>query len=140
MKQLTQILKCKRAEVFVSASAILMIVMMMLVITVNVFVVFGQQIQLDYFSNELLDTAAAYGRIGPEVSARFDELCDETGLTPSVSWDASYYSSSKRTVQLADPIELTLTYNATIPALGDAVGLTIPLRSRHSKLSKMFWK
>lgn len=51
--------------------------------------------------NELLEVATVTGRIGPEVEARFAELCAESGFTPTVQFSATYFDYATGKVQLA---------------------------------------
>lgn len=140
MKAALKVLKSRKGDMFITSSVIIFVVVVLLIITVNVFMVIGQIINLDYFSSELIETAAAAGRIGPEVDSRYNELCEQTGLTPTVTWTASYHNASKRTVQLADTISVKLSFETSLPAMGDFFELTIPLERTKSRLSKMYWK
>ncbi len=88
-----------------------------------------------------IDTAVATvtGRIGPEVEARFAELCAESGFTPTVQFSATYFDYATGKVQLGDVISVTLTTEMILPGFG---GFELPfdVSVTQSGLSRMYWK
>ena len=92
-----------------------------------------------YMCNELLEVATVTGRIGPEVEARFAELCAESGFTPTVQFSATYFDYATGKVQLGDVISVTLTTEMIMPGFG---GFELPfdVSVTQSGLSRMYWK
>ena len=97
-----RLLKSKIGEGYFDVAIMVLVSMMMLVVSINVFALFMEGQKLDYFRDELLNTAATYGRISTEVNDRYNELNAQTGLSPSVTWSATYFDGSDKKVQLAD--------------------------------------
>ena len=67
---------------------------------------------------ELIATATATGKVGEEMEQRFAELCEETGITPAVTWNTTYYNATGKQVQLGEIITCTLTHEITLQGFG----------------------
>ena len=94
---------------------------------------------MTYMARELLEAATVSGRIGPEVEARFAELCAESGFTPTVSFSATYFDPITGKVQLGEVISVTLTTEMILPGFG---GFELPfdVSVMQSGLSRVYWK
>jgi hypothetical protein len=114
--------------------------MMMLVISINIFALIMEKQNLDYFAEELLNTASSYGRISTEVNSRYNELKAQTGLSPEVTWTATYYDSTDKKVQLADTIKVKLTFTTSFQGTGEFLPIPITLTAGGSTLSERYWK
>ena len=84
-------LRTKRAEGYVDVAVAVLVVSFLLVLLVSVFGLVSKKQDLRYMASELIDTATVSGSVGQEVQKRYAQLCEETGLHPSVNWTAAYY-------------------------------------------------
>lgn len=134
-----KVLKSKCGEGYIDTVIGVLCSMMVIVLALNVFSFLALKQNMDYFAKELLETAVENGRIGVEVNERYAELEKDTGIHPSAAWDAAYFNSSAKTVQLGDTIKLTLTDETTFKGFG-VFGIPITLTATHSGLSQKYWK
>ena len=132
-------LKNKRGEGYIDIVVSVLVLMMVLVLSLNVFSFLTVKQDMDYFAKEMLDTATSNGSVQIDTSKRYDELCSDTGLSPYISWDADYYNLSDGTVQLGDTITVTVTYKTYLKGFG-AIKIPITLTARQSGLSRKYWK
>ena len=139
MTILKKILKSQSGEGTIETVVGILCSMMVLVLALNVFSFLALRQNMDYFSKQLIETATVSGQIGSEVAARYAELEKETGISPSMTWDAEYFNVSAKTVQLGDTIKLTLTYKSTLKGFG-ILGIPVTLTATHSGLSEKYWK
>ena len=92
-----------------------------------------------YMCEELIATATSTGKVGEEVEQRFAELCEETGITPTVTWNTTYYNAAKKQVQLGEIITCTLTHEITLQGFGTFT-LPFSVTVTQSGLSRVYWK
>ena len=130
----------KGAEGYIDTVVLIMAAMMVIVFALNVFSFLTLKQDMDYFAKEIIDTATIYGRTGPEVEERYQELCAELGFRPTMTFSGTeYYNASSKTVQLGDTIFLTLQYQTFMKGFG-AFQIPITLQATHSGLSQRYWK
>ena len=134
-----QILKSRSGEGYIDTVVGILCSMIVIVLALNTFSFLALKQDMDYFAKELIETATVEGQIGSEVTDRYAELEKETGISPSMAWDADYFSISAQTVQLGDTIGLTLTYQTTFKGFG-VFNMPITLTATHSGLSQKYWK
>lgn len=140
MKRLLKPFKSTKAEGYIDTVVCVMAAMMVIVLALNVFSFLTLKQDMDHFAKELIDTAATYGRTNEEVTDRYDELCEELGISPSVSYSGtSYYNSSAGKVQLGETIYVTLSYNTYVKGLG-VFKIPVTLKAIFSGLSQKYWK
>ena len=137
---LKKILKSQSGAGYIDVVIMVLASMMMLVISINIFALIMEKQNLDYFSKELLSTAATYGRISTEVDSRYNELKAQTGLSPNVTWVAFYIDSTDKKVQLADTIAVKLTLTTNFQGTGEFQPIPITLTAGGSTLSERYWK
>ena len=135
-----QLCKSKRGEMFVDVAVMILCSVMIIVLALNTFRFFAIKQDLDYYAKEMIRSATVEGRINATATLmRRDRLSKETGLHPSITWNANYFNSTQRTVQLGDTIEVTLTYQTTFEGFG-IFSMPVTLTAKHSGLSQRYWK
>ena len=92
-----------------------------------------------YLCEELIATATSTGKVGEEVEQRFAELCEETGITPTVTWNTTYYNATGKQVQLGEIITCTLTHEITLQGFGTFT-LPFSITVTQSGLSRVYWQ
>jgi hypothetical protein len=137
--KIKNIINSKCGEGYIDVVVGIIVSMMILVLVLNVFSFLTIKQDMDYFAKEMIFTASAYGRTNEETDTRYDELTADTGIEPEVTWEASYYNDSDKTVQYGNTITVTLTYHTYLKGLG-VFKIPIMLTAKHSGLSQKYWK
>ena len=132
-------LKNKKAEGYIDVAVAVLVIAFVLVFVMSIWSMMTIKQDMIYMCEELLDTATVSGRVGDEVFARYGELCREVGFEPTVKFDASYFDSSKKQVQLGDVISCTLTHKVVLPGFGN-FELPFEVTVTQSGLSRVYWK
>lgn len=116
-----------------------LVLVFLLVLAMSVWSMVTLKQDVRYICNELLATATATGKIGDEVTARYNELCEESGITPTVEFSATYFDASSKKVQYGKIIQCTVTCQMTLPGFSD-FRLPIRVTVTESGLSRHYWK
>ncbi len=132
-------LRTKRAEGYVDVAVAVLVVSFLLVLLVSVFGLVSKKQDLRYMASELIDAATVSGSVGQEVQKRYAQLCEETGLHPSVNWTAAYYDAATGKVQLGDVISVSLETETSILGFGGGL-FPVKLTATASGLSEIYWK
>ncbi|MFT9055512.1 MAG: DUF4320 family protein [Ethanoligenens sp.] len=139
MKKRLRLLKNNRGEGYIDVVISVLVLMMVLVLSLNVFSFLTVKQDMDYFAKEMITCAATYGKTTGEVDNRKTELAEETGLIPTVSWQATYFDAGDKTVQYGDTITVTLTCDTNVMGFG-VFKIPITLTAKYSGLSMKYWK
>lgn len=99
------VLREKRGEGYIDIAVGILCLMLVIALAVSLFPVFMVKQQLNRFADEIVRQAEIVG--STSVNRRIEELREETGLDPEISWDCDYFEGSK--VQLNGDIAVTLT-------------------------------
>ncbi|MFI3238911.1 MAG: DUF4320 family protein [Lachnospiraceae bacterium] len=105
-----KILKDKRGDGYIDYVVGLLCLMMVVAFVVQLMPVFTVKQQLDVFATEIVREAEIQGNTS--LTSRVNELKNQTGLDPTISWSCDYYSGTK--VQLNGNISVTLTETVDI--------------------------
>ncbi len=139
MMKIENIIRSRRGEGYIDVVVSVLVSMMLLVLTLNVFTFLTIKQDMDYFAKEMIVSATAYGKTTGEVTTRYSELIAETGLPPTIAWQATYFNASAKTVQYGDTITVTLTYKTYVKGFG-VIKIPITLVAKYSGLSQKYWK
>lgn len=129
----------KRGEGYIDVVVAVLVGMMLIVLSLNVFSFLTLKQDMDYYAKELISCATANGKTSGEVNTRSAEIAEEVGFAPEVTWTAEYFDNSDRTVQLGDTIKVTLTYRTYMEGFG-VFRIPVTLTAVHSGLSQRYWK
>lgn len=132
-------IKNKKAESYIDIVIMILVFAFILVFTMSAVKMAAVRQDLKYMCGELVECASVNGCVGNEVQKRYEELCEEIGFRPDMSFSAEYFDVSGGKVQLGDTITCTLTYEASLTGFG---GELFPLNVtvRVSGLSSIYWK
>lgn len=132
-------LKNKKAEGYIDVAVAVLVIAFVLILMISIWSMITLKQDMTYMARELVEAATVSGRIGPEVEARFAELCAESGFTPTVSFSATYFDPITGKVQLGEVISVTLTTEMILPGFG---GFELPfdVSVTQSGLSRVYWK
>ena len=132
-------IKNKKAEGYIDVAVAVLVIAFVLVLSISIWSMVTLKQDMTYMAGELLEVATVTGRIGPEVEARYAELCAEVGFSPTASFSATYFDRATGKVQLGDVISITLTTEMVLPGFG---GFELPfdVSVTQSGLSRLYWK
>jgi hypothetical protein len=128
------ILKSRHGDGYIDVAVLVLCAMLVLALAVKLFPVYIEKNQLDTFANELCRQAEISGRVGSETDERAQELEEETGLKPTISW------SQTGNVQLDSEMTVTITIQTNIGLFGGFGSFPITLTSKASGKSERYWK
>lgn len=139
-KRAANCLKNRRGDGYIDVVVAVLVSMMLLLLTLNIFSFYTLHQDLDYYAKEMVEAACAEGRTNGEVSTRAAELSEELGITPAYSWSAQYMNpTSARRVQLGDTIAITVRYTTYVRGVG-MFKIPVTVTVTHSGLSEKYWK
>ena len=134
-----QVLRSKRGDGYIDVVVAVLVGMMLIVLSLNVFSFLTTKQNMDYYAKELINCATANGKTAGDVNTRSAEIAEEVGFIPEVTWTADYFNASQKTVQLGDTIKVTLVYRTYMEGFG-VFRIPITLTAVHSGLSQKYWK
>ena len=129
----------KKAEGYIDVAVAVLVIALVLVMIMSIWQMVTLKQDMSYMCNELLEIATVTGKIGPEVEARYEELCGEIGLRPSVAFSANYFEVSSGKVQLGEVISCTLSTEMSFLGFGNAE-FPFDVSVTQSGLSRIYWK
>lgn len=135
------LIRNKKAEGYIDTVICTLAIMMLLVFALNIFSFLNMKQDMDFFAKEMVSVATETGKIsGEQLDKRYSELCTETGISPTYSFNGSkVVSTNTSLVQLGDTMLITLTYDTEIKGFG-IFKTPISLTVTQSGLSHKYWK
>lgn len=136
---------CKKGEMYFDSAISMVMLVMVVAISLNVFQFYTLKTDMDYISKELIYVATMHGTTkdtaGTPVGDRLAEIEQEVGMDVEVTWSApdGYFNSSNETVQYGDRIVVSITYEPHLTGVG-AAALSDTLTATRSGLSERYWK
>ena len=129
------VLREKRGEGYIDIAVGILCLMLVIALAVSLFPVFMVKQQLNRFADEIVRQAEIVG--STSVNRRIEELREETGLDPEISWDCDYFEGSK--VQLNGDIGVTLTCRINL-GFFQFGSFPVEIRARASGKSEVYYK
>ena len=129
------VLREKRGEGYIDIAVGILYLMLVIALAVSLFPVFMVKQQLNRFADEIVRQAEIVG--STSVNRRIEELREETGLDPEISWDCDYFEGSK--VQLNGDIAVTLTCRINL-GFFQFGSFPVEIRARASGKSEVYYK
>ncbi|MFI3326718.1 MAG: DUF4320 family protein [Clostridia bacterium] len=139
MKKLNKVISNNRGEGYIDVAVTVLIFMMLIVLSLNVFSFLTLKQDMDYYAKEMIYAASSFGKTNDEVLERQEILTEETGIDPVIVWETEYFNESQQTVQYGENISITLQYDTYLQGFG-TVQIPITLTVKHSGLSMTYWK
>jgi hypothetical protein len=130
---LIKLLQSRRGEGYVDIIVVVLVIMLFVALAVKVFPVFIAKNQLDTFAAELAREAEIAGRVGSETTAKANQLKEQIGINPTISW------SRTGNIQLNGEVTLTLTLRHDIGFFNFG-SFPITLTSKATGKSEVYWK
>lgn len=138
-----RLLKAKKGEVFIEGLFQFAIIMSLIFCFLTLWKPFIYKQNLDYMAKTLVRAVEANGRINSDISALANELKNELGIAPTISWNAEYITGTDK-IQLRKKFTLTVKDTLSIkliePSFGPPVVIHIPIEKRLIGISQVYWK
>ena len=129
------VLREERGEGYIDIAVGVLCLMLVIALAVSLFPVFMAKQQLDRFADEIVRQTEIVG--STSVNRRIEELREETGLDPEISWDCDYFEGSK--IQLNGDIAVTLTCQINL-GFFQFGSFPVEIRARASGKSEVYYK
>ena len=129
----------KRAEGYVDVAVAVLVISFLLILLVSVFGVIHQKQTLNQMAEQIVEIASINGCVDNEVMERYEQLCEQTGLTPTMTFEATYFDEDTGKVQLGDIISCTLTMETSLIGFGGEL-FPIDMTVTASGVSQVYWR
>lgn len=129
----------KKGEGYVDVAVAVLVISFLLILLVSVFGVIHQKQTLNQMAEQIAEIASINGCVDDEVMERYEQLCEQTGLTPTVTFDATYFDEDTGKVQLGDIISCTLTMETSLIGFGGEL-FPIDMTVTASGVSQVYWR
>ena len=129
----------KRAEGYVDVAVAVLVISFLLILLVSVFGVIHQKQTLNQMAEQIVEIASINGCVDDEVMERYEQLCEQTGLTPTMTFEATYFDEDTGKVQLGDIISCTLTMETSLIGFGGEL-FPINMTVTVSGVSQVYWR
>lgn len=134
-----KLITSRKGEGYIDIAIGLIALMMVLVVTLNIYYFLTLKQDMDEICGQLIETAAFTGSFGDE----FEERCEElkgTFFDFDVTTSATeYYNETYQRVQLGDTMTLTISVHTYVQGVG-AFKIPITVQSTRSGISEKYWK
>ena len=129
----------KKAEGYIDTCVGVVVFVMVLVITINIFSFITLKVEMDQIAEELIEAATYSGSF----DTRFDQCCadmqdDYFGFNVNYGSD-SYFNSTYERVQLGERMWVTVSVRTYVRGLG-AFKIPVTVSVTRSGLSEKYWK
>ena len=132
-------IKNKRGEGYVDVAVAVLVISFLLILLVSVFGVIHQKQTLNQMAEQIVEIASINGCVDNEVMGRYEQLCEQTGLTPTMTFETTYFDEDTGKVQLGDIISCTLTMETSLIGFGGEL-FPINMTVTASGVSQVYWR
>ena len=134
-----KILKSTKAEGYIDVVIGIFAMMMVLVLTLNIFEFMTLKQDLDEISGQLIETATFNGCFNTEFDERVESL-ENQFFDFDVSTSAeSYFNATYKRVQLGEQMDVYVSVHTYVKGLG-VFRIPITVTSHRSGISEKYWK
>lgn len=134
-----KIIFSRKGEGYIDVVIGIFALMMVLVISLNIFSLMTLRQDMDVICGQLIETATYEGAFSDAFDARCDELrARYFDFTVSTSAD-SYYNIPYKRVQLGDVMSVSVSVQTEVQGLG-AFSIPLMVKCTRSGISERYWK
>ena len=141
MRRIRKMLKNgKKGEGYIETVIFVFVATALIVFSVNVFQLFSLRSDLDQYAKQVLETASVTGSLGSETMQRIDELSEQSGLHPDISFEGTvFWTEGSDRIQYGEPIRVTVSVRSELSGFG-LLSLPVTLKASAGGLSRRYWK
>ncbi len=131
--------KNKRGEGYVDMCVGVIVFVMILVITINIFSFITLRIEMDQIADEILEASTYSGAFGSDFEEARERMTGQY-YDFGLEYDADeYFNTAYKRVQLGHVMYITVSVDTTIKGLG-VFQIPVTLTVTRSGLSQKYWK
>ena len=131
--------KNKRGEGYVDICVGVIVFVMILVITINIFSFITLRIEMDQIADEILEASTYSGAFGSDFEEARERMIEQY-YDFGIEYDADeYFNTAYKRVQLGHVMYITVSVDTTIKSLG-VFQIPVTLTVTRSGLSQKYWK
>lgn len=139
------LMKNKKGEVLISPLILLIFMVVFILNANNVFGVIIMKQNVTHISKTLMQTIELEGRVSYKPQEELNRLNRDLGTDATFEvTDVKYYNYGNKSIQFRDPFTITVTdvydYEILSPAFGDPLVLHIPIHTKITGMSEVYWK
>lgn len=134
-----KLLKSRRGEGYIDMCVGVLVFVMILVISINIFSFITLRIEMDQIADELIEAATYSGCFGDDFTNRDDDMLDEYFYYDIDYGAERYFNTAYYRVQLGKPMWVKISVNTHIKGLG-VFKIPVTLTVKRSGLSQKYWK
>ena len=136
-----KILKSKKGEgSYVSTAVFILIAVIFISLTLNLFAVIHAKQQLDTCADQLTRQIQLAGEVNGDTDALFNAICGNIGSVSSPEYTVSTTYLTGRKIQYGTVFTVTITADSSLGGFGDMPLFPVHLVSSGSGVSEEFWK
>lgn len=129
----------KKGEGYIDVVVGILVLMMVLVVSLNIFEFMVIKQDLDEISGQLIETATFNGSFSDEFNDRAEALKEQFFQFTVTTNADEYYNYPFKRVQLGDMMEVTVSMDTHVQGFG-LVKIPITVSSHRSGISEKYWK
>ena len=136
-----KILKSKRGEgSYVSTAVFILIAVIFISLTINLFAVIHAKQQLDACADQLTRQIQLAGEVNADTDRLFESIAGRIGAAENIRYSVSTHYLTGKKIQLATPFSVTVTGTAYLGGFGDFNIFPVNLVSYGAGISEEYWK
>ena len=129
----------KKGEGYIDIVVAVLVISFLLILLVGVFGLIHQKQTLKQMAEQVVEVAAINGCVDGKSMELFEDLCEQMGITPEITFEADYYDEDGGKVQLGDIISCTLTVDSSLVDFGGEL-FPIELTVTANGVSQVYWR
>ncbi len=134
LNKLKNKLNCNKGEGYIDVIILVLCSVFVIALAINVFQAYIAKQKVDTFATEIMREAEIVGRVGTETLIAEENLKEELGINPTVTWSRS------GNVQLNHEIEVTVTLEMDIGLFGNIASFPVTLEGVAMGKSEVYHK
>lgn len=131
--------RARKGEGYLDTCVSILVFLMVLVFTLNVFQFISLKQHMEEMSNQLIEVATYTGGFGAEFQELAHSLETQYGYTVETGAER-YFQESQGQVQLGDTMTVQVTATSSLRGLGAVGNIPITATVRKSGISEKYWK
>lgn len=134
-----KLMRSRKGEGYIDTCVSVIVFVMILVVTINVFSFITLKQEMDQIANELIETATAEGCFSGKFWQRDDELIEEYFRYDINTSAEKYFNTTYCRVQLGDTMTVKIDLQTDLKGLG-VFKIPVTVSVTKSGISEKYWK
>ncbi|ODA42721.1 DUF4320 family protein [Desulfosporosinus sp. BG] len=131
-----KIILSKRGEGYIDTAVIVLASVMVIALALAIYPVVIAKHELNTFADEVRRQVEITGQVGSQANTKIQNLKEETGLDPVITWNANFLSGNR--IQLNDEFTVSLSHEFDF-GFGPFGSWPITLKSKATGSGEVYW-